>query len=151
MQQREMMIWVLVVASVTLGGGCAAPRRHASQDLRRVPPEALHWSTPPSMPDVQAAWVLSTEKGEGPYLLRVRLAAGARIAPHTHPDERQTTVLDGTVYIGSGGDLDEEQAVAMPAGTVYVIPAGRVHSVWAKDGPVLYQEAGVGPTSTHPE
>ncbi|MBP7149731.1 MAG: cupin domain-containing protein, partial [Acidobacteria bacterium] len=64
------------------------------------------------------------------------------------PDERNTTVISGTVYVGFGESFDETKIVAVPAGAVYVAPAGVPHYLWAKDGDVVYQEAGVGPTGT---
>ena len=115
-----------------------------------VLPETLQWTSPPGNPAVQGAWVVGAEGKSGPYLLRVKLAAGARIPPHTHPDERSSTVLAGTLYVGFGANFDETKVVTVPTGAVYVAPAGVAHYVWAKDGDVVYQEAGVGPTGTAP-
>jgi hypothetical protein len=111
-------------------------------------PERLDWSGPPAIPALKGAWMVGAEGRPGPYLLRVRLAAGGRIPPHTHPDERHTTVLSGTLHVGFGETFDEAGVVAVPAGAVYVAPAGLQHYVWAKDGAAEYQEAGVGPTAT---
>lgn len=111
-------------------------------------PDALHWASPPGNTAVQGAWVLGSEQAHGPYLFRVRIAAGGRIAPHTHPDERYTTVLSGTLHVSFGLDFDPSRALVLPAGSVYVAPAGRPHSVWAVDEEVTYQEAGTGPTAT---
>lgn len=122
---------------------------HAQQTPRLIDPAQAAWFTPPPLPALKAAWLAGSEAGAGPYLLRVRLAAGGRIPPHTHPDSRYTTVLSGTLYVGFGDAMDEAQAVAVPAGTVYEAPAGVRHWVWAKDGDVEYQESGVGPTATH--
>jgi len=113
-----------------------------------VLPEALRWISPPNAPGLSFAWVLGEERRPGAYILRVRLAAGARIPPHTHPDERVSTVLSGTIYVGFGETFDETRATAIPAGAVYVAPANVAHYVWAKDGEAVYQEAGVGPTGT---
>lgn len=134
---------LLVFASVVLTGAAAAGDAPAP-----ILPESLRWVAPPNVPGLQVAWVLGAEQAPGPYLLRVRLARGARIAPHTHPDERNTTVISGTVYVGFGESFDETKIVAVPAGAVYVAPAGVPHYLWAKDGDVVYQEAGVGPTGT---
>jgi quercetin dioxygenase-like cupin family protein len=82
--------------------------------------------------------------------IRMKLAAGARIPPHTHPDPRSSTVLAGTIWVGFGETFDEAALVAVPAGAVYVAPAGVPHYVWAKDGEAIYQESGVGPTATTP-
>ena len=113
-------------------------------------PEQLHWVRPPSTEKIEGAWVLGGEAKAEPYLLRVRLGAGARMPAHTHPDARSTTVLAGTLYVGFGEAFDERAVVAVPAGAVYVAPAGVPHYVWAKDGDVVYQETGVGPTATTP-
>ncbi|MBK8755157.1 MAG: cupin domain-containing protein [Candidatus Competibacteraceae bacterium] len=85
---------------------------------------------------------------ESPDLLRVKLAAGGKIPPHTHPDERVTTVLSGTLFVGFGATFDETGMVSIPTGAVYVAPAQTPHYVWAKDGAVSYQEMGIGPTGT---
>lgn len=111
-------------------------------------PESLHWFSPPGNPAVQGAWMLGAEDKPGEYLLRVKLAADARLPPHTHPDARHTTVLSGTLYVGFGAAFEPARVVAVPAGAVYVAPAGVAHYLWAKDGAVEYQESGVGPTAT---
>ena len=84
--------------------------------------------------------------GDGPYALRVRLTAGARVPVHRHPDDRVVTVLAGTVHAGFGGIFDETRTVAMQTGTVFLVPADESHYLWARDGDAEYQENGVGPT-----
>ena len=113
-----------------------------------VLPDTLRWVSPPNVSGLQAAWVLGAEQKPGPYIIRVKLATEAKILPHTHPDERNSTVLAGTIYVGFGETFDETKVVAIPAGAVYVEPANVPHYVWAKDGDAMYQEAGVGPTGT---
>lgn len=113
-----------------------------------IAPEALRWYEPFGNDSLQAAWVLGTEAGPGAYLLRVRLKQGTRIPAHRHPDGRSTTVLKGQLYVGFGEQPDDSQLVLVPEGGVYVAPAGVAHFLWARDGEVVYQEAGVGPTAT---
>ena len=111
-------------------------------------PERFPWLSLPNHPALQYAWLLGNEQKQGSYILRVRLAAGGRIPPHTHPDERMSTVLSGTIYVGFGKTFDESKAVAIPAGAVCVIPANVPHYLWAKEGDAIYQESGTGPTAT---
>lgn len=111
-------------------------------------PERLTWVSPPPLPALQSAWMLGTESRTGLYLLRVKLAAGGRIPPHIHPDERVTTVLAGTLSVGFGTAFQDTQVIAIPTGAAYVAPAEVPHFVWAKEGEVLYQEMGMGPTGT---
>lgn len=111
--------------------------------------EGVKWMSPPNLPGVQGAWYLGAQDKPGAYLFRVRLAAGARIPPHTHPDERSTTVMSGTILVGFGETFDEARLVAVPAGSVYVAPAGVPHYIWARDGEATYQESGIGPSATN--
>ncbi|MCC6767342.1 MAG: cupin domain-containing protein [Deltaproteobacteria bacterium] len=113
-------------------------------------PEALSWASPPGNPAVRGAWVVGSERAAGPYLFRVRLDSGARIPPHVHSDARNTTVLSGTLWVGFGETVDDARLVAVPAGAVYVAPAGVPHWIAAKEDPVVYQESGLGPTATTP-
>jgi quercetin dioxygenase-like cupin family protein len=124
----------------------------AAQNAQPVPvlPESLQWAGPPNNPLLKGAWVLGTEKEAGTYVFRVRLAQGGKIPVHTHPDTRNSTVLSGTLYVGFGDTADETRVVAVPTGAVYVAPANVPHYLWARDGDVVYQEGGVGPTATVP-
>ncbi|HEY0963710.1 MAG TPA: cupin domain-containing protein [Pseudomonadales bacterium] len=107
-------------------------------------PEQLQWGGTPDA--AQSVMVVGAPDKAGLYQQRVRMPAGSKIQPHTHPDERISVVLEGTIHVGFGETFDENEVVAIPAGAVYVAPAGVPHYVWAKDGPALYQEGGMGPT-----
>jgi quercetin dioxygenase-like cupin family protein len=121
-----------------------------STAVNPILPQSFAWFSPPNNPAVQGAWVIGAEQKPAVYLFRVKLAAGAKIPPHTHPDERNSTVLSGTIFVGFGETFDETKVVAIPAGGVYVAPAKVPHYVWAKDGDAVYQESGAGPTATVP-
>jgi len=138
----------LLAAGLLAGCGAAA----WAQPPSPVPllPESFQWFGPPNIPGLRAAWVIGAEEGSGSYLLRVRLAKGAKIPAHTHPDERSSTVLSGTLYVGFGEVADDSRVVAVPAGGVYIAPANMPHYLWARDGEVIYQESGIGPTATTP-
>lgn len=140
--KRSLAAVLLLALALPAGAQTAAPAP--------ILPESLPWFSPPGNPAVRGAWVTGGERQAGVYLFRVRLAPGARLPPHTHPDERSTTVLAGTLQVGFGESFDAARMVAVPAGGVYVAPAGRAHYVWARDGEVVYQEAGMGPTATLP-
>lgn len=109
-------------------------------------PDALKWPTAADGA-AQSTYVVGAADRAGLYAQRVRMPAGAKIMPHTHPDERMSVVLEGTIYVGFGEKFDEAAVVAVPTGAVYVAPVGVPHYVWAKDGPALYQEHGMGPTA----
>lgn len=111
-------------------------------------PDSLRWTSPPAIPGLKGAWVVGAELEPGMYAQRVVLEKGARIPAHTHPDTRYSTILSGTLYVAFGTKPEDEDFVAVPAGGVYVAPAGQPHVLWAREGEVVYQEAGNGPTAT---
>jgi quercetin dioxygenase-like cupin family protein len=113
-----------------------------------VLPERLTFTSPPGIPDLKSAYVLGAGSDHGPYAIRVRLKAGGRVPVHTHPDARYSTVLSGTLLVGFGETANDARMTVVPAGAVYVAPANMPHYLWAKDGEVVYQEAGTGPTGT---
>lgn len=134
-----------LVATLLATMGMALAQQAA---LKPILPDQFQWTTPPNIPAIRSAWILGSEQQAGSYAMRVVLAGNGRIPPHTHPDTRYSTVLSGTLYVGLGAKFDTAALVAVPAGGVYVAPAGVAHFLWAKDGEVVSQEAGVGPTGT---
>lgn len=116
--------------------------------VQPILPESLRWTSPPDLPGLKGAWVLGSEKAHGTYVQRVELASGTRIAPHTHPDTRYSTILSGTLFVAFSERPADADFVAIPTGAVYVAPANQPHALWARAGQVVYQEAGTGPTGT---
>ena len=56
----------------------------------------------------------------------------------------------GTLYFGVGEQWDESKLKGYPAGTFFSEPSKTPHYVWAKDGEVILQITGMGPTGTTP-
>lgn len=137
----------LAVGVLAAAGAFAA---FAQSDLLQFMPEQIKWAnTPPGVTkDAQAAVLAGPLDKAVPYTQRVRLAAGGVIMPHTHPDVRQTTVLSGALTVGLGEALGAGKETRYPAGSFVVMPAGQPHYSLAKDGEVVYQESGYGPTGT---
>ena len=83
----------------------------------------------------------------GLFVSRVRFSPGWKDPPHWHPDSARTVVvLSGTFYFGSGDTWDETNMKAYPAGTFYSEPPKAPHFTWAKDGEVIIQITGIGPS-----
>jgi hypothetical protein len=138
------LLWILIGAfSAACGVAAADPQRPQVLD-----PGAARWSAPPGIAGLEAVWLLGDRHRSEPYLLHVALRAGAVIPPHRHPDARQTIVLDGVLHVGFGTIFDADALVAVPAGSVYAVPAGVPHFLAAPTGPARYQETGCGPTAT---
>jgi quercetin dioxygenase-like cupin family protein len=83
----------------------------------------------------------------GLFVTRVRFSPGWKDMPHWHPDAARTVVvLSGTFYFGPGDKWGESKFKAYPAGTFYSEPAKAPHFTWAKDGEVIIQVTGIGPS-----
>jgi quercetin dioxygenase-like cupin family protein len=67
------------------------------------------------------------------------------LAPHTHPDSREITILSGTWYSGYGETYDPAALKALPAGSFYTEPASVPHFVEVRDS-VVIQVSGMGPS-----
>jgi quercetin dioxygenase-like cupin family protein len=115
-----------------------------------VPQSELKYAPVPLFEGVFAAPVSGTATQPGAlYVLSVRYAAGAKSAPHTHPDTRVTTIVSGRFHAGVGTRFDETALRVLGPGDSVVVPAGTVHYGWAKEGEVLLLETGVGPTGAN--
>jgi quercetin dioxygenase-like cupin family protein len=148
-QREETVMQRLLMAVLLLSGGAGVWAQTGTLTTAApVPilPDSLQWGG--AATGAQNAWLVGAADQSGLYVQRVRMPAGAQIAPHTHVDQRASVVLEGTIYVGFGEVIDESTVVAIPQGAMYIAPAGVPHYVLAKDGPALYQETGVGPTGT---
>ena len=96
-------------------------------------------------PAARLAILVGDPTKPGPYVIRVWLPAGTRMAPHRHPEDRIYTVISGIFYIGRGETFDETLLEAFGPGSVVVLPGGQAHFHWAKSGDYVTQVMAIGP------
>ncbi len=82
------------------------------------------------------------------YAYRVRFPEGFRNEPHFHPDDRVVTVISGTLHVGFGDRIDESSMRPLSAGSLWTEPGNEPHYVWARQGEVIIQIIGYGPSAT---
>src|SRR5262245_32642672 len=90
----------------------------------------------------------------GPYVLRYKVPAREMSTPHFHPEDRFITVIQGTWWTGTGETSDPDNMIPLPPGSFMKHPAHGAHFDGSKDGEVIVQVIGIGPTgltSVHPE
>jgi quercetin dioxygenase-like cupin family protein len=85
-----------------------------------------------------------------PYTIRVHITDGGKIMPHTHPDTRVITVVDGEVCYGFGTEFDPNGCKLYSEGSYFVVPGNAPHYGFGKTGDAVYQESGVGPSGFIP-
>ena len=81
----------------------------------------------------------------GPYTLRLKFPKGYKVAPHTHPDSREITILSGVFATGYGETFDRAKLKMLPAGSFYTEPANLSHFIEIEEDTIL-QVSGTGPS-----
>lgn len=86
-----------------------------------------------------------------PYTMLIKIPAGMKIPPHSHPDRwRMSVIISGTLHFGFGDKWDDAALKVFTPGTIWSEPPGANHFVWAKDGEVIAMLTAIGPTGSTP-
>lgn len=131
---------------------CAAPAGVFAADTAAmggatmITPEQLKWGdAPPSLPKGAKLAVLHGDPGkEGTFVMRLKMPANYKIAPHTHPTGYTVTVLSGRPSVGIGEKVDTKALHALKAGSFHYLPAKTNH-YWRMKGPTEIEVQGMGP------
>jgi hypothetical protein len=120
--------------------------QHGDEGLVINYADRLKWQDgPPSLAKGSKIAVLEGDPNkEGPFVFRLKLPDGFRVAPHTHPKMERVTVIAGTLNIGMGEKFDAKATKAMPAGAFGTWEAEMKHFAWVK-GATIIQLHGTGP------
>ena len=138
------------LAALLLTGSLLFAEQNAGAESGTVklPQDIIFQPTPSG---VQVAVLYGDPSKPGLYVVRLKLPAGTKVIPHTHPDQIRTlTVLSGTLYFGLGDQYDESKLMPYPAGTFFSEVPNVAHYVAAKEGEVVFQATGIGPTELIP-
>lgn len=147
MKPRSLSVLSRCVAGVFLA--LAAPAWGTGGEPIRLAPDEIRFAGDASRPGHMAVASLYGDMGQaGLYAARVLIPSGLRIMPHMHPDDRMVVVVSGTLLVGFGERFDAGRMKALPTGSFFTEPAGRPHFAWARDGDVVVQVSGVGPSGT---
>jgi hypothetical protein len=108
--------------------------------------EGLKWGdAPPVLPKGAKLAVLKGDPTKaGPYVIRLQLPAGYKIAPHSHTQTENVTVMSGSFMVGMGDKWDAKAMQTMKAGAFGSIDGKTNHYAMAKTAAVL-QIHGDGP------
>jgi quercetin dioxygenase-like cupin family protein len=133
-------------ASALLAGALVASEPpYAGKGHMMVTPDKLEWTSVASMaPPAQIAVIEGDLSREEPFTFRLKLPAGYRIEPHTHPAYERVTVISGTLYFAHGRQFDRGRTTALPQGSVAIMPPGAPMFGYTEEDTVI-QIHGVGP------
>jgi quercetin dioxygenase-like cupin family protein len=125
----------------------AAPAQTQEPRAFAVTPSEMSWVSqgPLAAPGIEQFNLVGDPARPGPYTLRLKFPKGLKIAPHTHPDSREVTVLSGVFATGYGETFDGAKLKTLPAGSFYTEPANVPHFIEIEENTVL-QVSGTGPS-----
>jgi quercetin dioxygenase-like cupin family protein len=121
------------------------PPASASSHVAMDAPEMKWGDVPPVLnKGAQLAVLSGNPGGQGPFVIRLKMPAGYKIAPHWHPTDEHVTVISGTFSLGMGDTFDANATKALAPGGYALLPAEMRHFAWTKDGATV-QVHGMGP------
>jgi len=104
---------------------------------------------PPVLPKgAQLAVLQGDPSKSGPFVMRLKVPANYKIAPHWHSKDENLTVVSGTFYLAEGDKVDTAHAHAMKAGSFHYLPGNTRHYAFSK-APAVVQVHGDGPFDIH--
>jgi quercetin dioxygenase-like cupin family protein len=109
-------------------------------------PEAIVWKDgPPTLPAGSKIAVLEGDpRAAALFTMRVRVPAGAALAPHWHPRDERVTILSGAAELGFGTVAEKTNVKRYGAGSFYVNPPRTMHYLYFPEETVM-QMTGFGP------
>lgn len=114
-----------------------------------ITPEKIIWTPNPALPAGSQEAIIHGDPSEHEdYIIRVRVPAGTRVLPHTHPEGRVYTVLSGEFMIGIGNLFKKEELQLLPPGSVIFLPGGAPHFQYSEKEEYVIQIQGRGPVAT---
>lgn len=136
----RLVFLIAVAPMLTLPIYASAQDHHTTMQA-----DDLRWSAPAAYAKgAQLAVVRGDPTKEGMYVVRLKVPAGFKIAPHTHPNDENVTVLSGSFNIGTGDKLDESKGTQVKTGGYSFVMKGMTHYAWFTEDTIL-QLHGIGP------
>jgi quercetin dioxygenase-like cupin family protein len=137
--------WALLLLIAGRAGAVMAQTGAAG--VVALTPSEMIWTRqgPLAAPGLEQLNLVGDPAKPGPYTLRLKFPKGFRIAPHTHPDSREVTILSGVYATGYGETFDDAKLKILPAGSFYTEPANVAHFIEIEEETVL-QVSGTGPS-----
>ena len=110
-----------------------------------VKPGAIKWQPfPAGAPGVMFAVLAGDPEKSGPFVVRIKSPAGAKVPPHWHPTDENVTVVSGTFAMGMGDKADPKALRVLAAGSYVLMPRETRHFALSKTATVV-QVHGMGP------
>jgi hypothetical protein len=140
MAMRTFLL-ALAAAAAPVAAAAQTPAPHAF-----VTPGDVTWGpAPPTLPPGAMIAVLDGDPTKpGPFVVRLKIPDGYKIAPHWHPTDERLTILQGNFRAGMGEAFDEAALRDFPAGSFISMPKEMRHFAMTR-GETIVQVQSTGP------
>lgn len=144
--ERRIVAFLLIALSLAAGAVAAEQKQGAStpKQIMLTPDELLWRPGPAEIPNSEVAIVEGNPQKAEYFVMRIKLPAGTRIAPHYHEKVERVTVISGGIRLAMGTTQDNPKA--LPAGSYFAISPKVVHNAWC-EGETVLQVSTRGPWS----
>jgi mannose-6-phosphate isomerase-like protein (cupin superfamily) len=111
-----------------------------------TPDQVKFGPAPPFLPPgAQLAVLEGNPMGSsGDFTIRLKMPDGYKVAPHTHPNRENVTVVSGTLKVGMGDQFDASKMMSFQTGSfAYMDPS--MHHYAMASGDTVIQIHGMAP------
>jgi quercetin dioxygenase-like cupin family protein len=134
-----------------------APAMPASSEMKMYAPDKIQWGPGPAAmpPGAQAAVLEGDPTKPGIFTMRVKFPNNYKLPPHFHPRRERTTIISGSVRVGSGDVFNEAGMMELGPGSYITIEPNTHHFAMVKNSNLfkghdtVVQITGEGPWELH--
>lgn len=112
-------------------------------------PDQIPWPKPGNS-GTQTVTLVGDPRKPGFYLQRLRRPPNNWSGPHKHDHTRYITVLEGTMWIGTGDSFDKDKTVGLKPGSFCIDYAEHTHYDGSKEDGLTIQISGIVPADHQP-
>jgi Domain of unknown function (DUF4437) len=118
---------LIALALLGLVRGAYADEAKTS-DHKAMSPADIKWGDAPPVlaKGAKLAVLFGDPSKDGLFIVRLKMPANYKIAPHWHPTDENVTVISGSFAIGMGDKIDPK-AKSLPVGSFFSLPAKMHH------------------------
>jgi quercetin dioxygenase-like cupin family protein len=141
MKPTRMMLSAALALSALALASSGARAQVDPKSIMLIPKDQIQWTGD----KVKVAVLYGDPKKEGSvYVELLRWPPNWSTRPHSHPHDRMITVLEGTLYVGTGAKFHPETNTPVKPGGFLVDNADQIHYEVTKDDGALIEIVGVG-------
>lgn len=135
---KKKLVFLVLVSLSMASAAVAAERKGTAPAAKQIilTPDQIEWKQgPASLPTTQMAVLEGDPKKPGFFVMRVKLPAGTKIAPHIHENVERVTVISGAMKLAMG--TIQDNPVVLPAGSYFALKPKTVHNAWVDEETIL--------------